>query len=160
MFLYIVSLQRMHFIDPLQHSRDILSRKTPQKRETKFNKTRAIFLNNVPFLFEFMPIYVIWQYSLVLPRCSCILFRSKECTSLIRYNTPEIYSVVRHPRKGKLSSTKHAQFSWITSHFYSNSCQLRPSILRKVRISSITNFFVRVRLCSITEFSHTLRRFD
>ena len=104
--------------------------------------------------------FVIWQYSLVLPRCSCIFIRSKEYTSLIRYNTPGIYSVVRHPRKRKLSSAKHAQFSCITFHFYSNACQLRPSILSKVRISSITNFFVRVRLCSITEFSHTLRRFD
>ena len=104
--------------------------------------------------------FVIWQCSLVLPRCSCIFIRSKEYTSLIRYNTPGIYSVVRHPRKRKLSSAKHAQFSCITSHFYSNACQLRPSILSKVRISSITNFFVRVRLCSITEFSHTLRRFD
>ena len=104
--------------------------------------------------------FVIWQYSLVLPRCSCIFIRSKEYTSLIRYNTSGIYSVVRHPRKRKLSSAKQAQFSCITSLVYSNACQLRPSILSKVRISSITNFFVRVRLCSITEFSHTLRRFD
>ena len=104
--------------------------------------------------------FVIWQYSLVLPRCSCIFIRSKEYTSLIRYNTFGIYSVVRHPTKRKLSSANDAQFSCITSHFYSNACQLRPSILSKVRISSITNFFVRVRLCSITEFSHTLRRFD
>ena len=104
--------------------------------------------------------FVIWQYSLVLPRCSGIFIRSKEYTSLIRYNTPGIYSVVRHPRKRKRTSAKHAQFSCITSHFYSNACQLWPSILSKVRISSITNFFVRVRLCSITEFSHTLRRFD
>ena len=55
MFLYIYSLQRIHFIDPLQHFRNILGRKTPYKKETKFSKTRAIFLYNVPFLFECMP---------------------------------------------------------------------------------------------------------
>ena len=43
--------------------------------------------------------FVIWQYSLVLPRCSCIFIRLKEYTSLICYNTSGIYSVVRHPRK-------------------------------------------------------------
>ena len=96
--------------------------------------------------------FVIWQYSLVLPRCSCIFIRSKEYTSLIRCNTPEIYSVVRHPRKRKLSLAKHAQFSCITFHFYSNASQLRPSILSKVRISSITNFsweFDCVRLLNL-----------
>ena len=96
--------------------------------------------------------FVIWQYSLVLPRCSCIFIRSKEYTSLIRYNTPGIYSVVRHPRKRKRTSAKHAQFSCITFHFYSNACQLRPSILSKVRISSITNFsweFDCVRLLNL-----------
>ena len=56
--------------------------------------------------------FVIWQYSLVLPRCSCIFIRSKEYTSLIRYNTPGIYSVVRHTRKRKLDFSSFTKEKW------------------------------------------------